>query len=125
MKKHNIEEIEIEKTSDSYAKHSVMIYGDEENIYMGEILNRCTSWIDAELVNLEPEEGIPEHRHDRSEEIGFVLNGDGEIIQPDDHQRIKKNDLVFMEHGVPHEIRAGHGGLSVLFFHSPPMHDRK
>ena len=124
MKTYNIDEIRIEPKSDGYSKYSVMVFGDARNIYTGSILEKCTTGLDIILLNLRSNEQIPEHRHDSSEEIVFVLKGSGWIIQPETRRRVVENDLTFLEKGETHQIKADDGGLRILVIHGPPMHER-
>lgn len=125
MIRYNIDNVSIPATQDGYAKNAIMLFADPENIFKGPTLSCCTKSIDAIIVQLAPGEEIPSRRHDLSEEIAFIVRGGGELIQPQQRLEIAPHDVVFLEQGVPHAIRAGSEGLTALFFHSPPMHDRK
>ena len=115
MIKQNIRTLEISDTDDTHAKKSIMVFADPENLYQWKALHRCTTAIDPIVVTLHPGEEIPSHRHDLSEEIALVIEGDGEIAQTTQRLPISKDELLFLEQGIPHLIRAGERGLTTFF----------
>lgn len=124
MRKYNLARLPLNAQHDDYVKHSVMVFGDEGNVWNGRVLDRCSINFDAILINLGAEEEIKQHRHDGSEEMVLVLSGSGQISQAGKSESLKVNDLVYLEKSTPHAFRAGEMGLKFLQVHCPPMHDR-
>ncbi|MBI2436892.1 MAG: hypothetical protein HYV41_04090 [Candidatus Magasanikbacteria bacterium] len=80
MIKHSLNNVKGEK-NDAYVSDAVMIFADEQNLFEGTILEKCSNHIDVILINLKPGESIKEHKHITSEEIVQVLEGSGQITQ--------------------------------------------
>lgn len=123
MIKHSLNQVRGEK-NDAYVSDAVMIFADEQNLFEGTILEKCSKHIDVILINLKPGESIKEHKHITSEEIVHVLEGSGKIIQPNQVQDVIPQDIVFLEKDVKHGFEAGPNGMKLLAFHGPPMHER-
>ena len=125
MKIYNINSFKTTKKSDRYVKNALMIFGDNNNIWEGDMKYKCTNHCDVVLLKLNSGEIIPNHLHSNSEETALILAGDGLISQNKRQKKVKKNDLVFLENNLSHNYIAGEKGMDLLVFHSPPMRDRQ
>lgn len=125
VKIYNLKSIKFtSKKTDSFVKEAVMIFADKKNIFQGIVLDRSAHNFDIVLLKLPPKEVIQKHFHKDSEELVLVLKGSGTIIQQKNIKRIKINDLILLEENIPHAYSAGVKGMTLLVFHSPPMHHR-
>lgn len=123
MIKHNLNSAKGEK-NDAYVSDAVMIYADEQNLFEGTILEKCSHHIDVILINLKSGESIKEHKHITSEEIVHVLEGSGQITQGERVEDVVIHDIVFLEQDIKHGFHAGEKGMRLLAYHGPPMHER-
>jgi len=124
MKIFNLHNIKAQK-GDSFAKDAVMIFGNQKNAWQGEVLETCTENIDAVLLHLKNKEEIKLHHHGDSEEIIYILKGEGIILQENSKkQNVKEGDLIFLEKNIRHSIKGSNAGLSCLCFHAPAMNFR-
>lgn len=75
----------------------------------------------AGVVKLEPGKGHERHTHPDSDEILYVLRGEGEQEVGDESRRIEAGDLVFVPEGVEHgTVNAGWEPLLLLAVYAPP-----
>jgi mannose-6-phosphate isomerase-like protein (cupin superfamily) len=73
---------------------------------------------------LEPGQATERHYHARTEEIYFVLDGDGEMEVDGDRRRVGPGDAILIPPGAWHEIRAeGPEPLRFLCCCAPPYAD--
>lgn len=125
MNLYNINSFKPHGTGDSYVKNSVMVFGNKKNIWEGKIEFNCSKYSDTVFIKLDANEIIPYHKHFGSEEVAFVLSGDGFFNYDNKKNKIKKDDLIFFEDSSPHDYIAGKNGLSLIVFHAPSMKDRQ
>jgi mannose-6-phosphate isomerase-like protein (cupin superfamily) len=71
-------------------------------------------------ASLEPGQSTTRHFHAASEEIYFVLEGEGEMELDGAHGRIGPGDAVLIPPGARHELRAGAARLRFLCCCAPP-----
>jgi mannose-6-phosphate isomerase-like protein (cupin superfamily) len=64
--------------------------------------------------------GIRVHRHHRSDEVLYVLEGDGIVILDDRRMRIAKGSTIFIPKGTWHGIENPDGALDLLWVVTPP-----
>jgi mannose-6-phosphate isomerase-like protein (cupin superfamily) len=57
-------------------------------------------------ATLEPGQATDRHYHARTEEIYFLLEGDGEIEMDGDRRHVAPGDAVLIPAGARHQIRA-------------------
>jgi mannose-6-phosphate isomerase-like protein (cupin superfamily) len=57
-------------------------------------------------ATLEPSQETERHYHARSEEIYFLLEGEGDMEVDGDHRRVGPGDAVLIPAGARHRIRA-------------------
>jgi len=76
-------------------------------------------------ATLEPGQTTQRHHHAETEEIYFVLEGEGDLELDGDRARVRPGDAVAIPPGVWHELRnAGDGRLRILCCCAPPYrHD--
>ena len=61
------------------------------------------------------------HSHETSEEVVYVIKGEGEVTLGDKVYKIGPNTLVFAPPGVPHQYRnTGEEELMLIAIYSPP-----
>lgn len=124
MKLYNLHHIKTQ-SGDSYVKDAVMIFGNKKNVWQGKILEQCAENMDAILLHLKADEEIKSHHHGESEEIIYILKGEGIITQENSEiLNVKDGDLVFLEKNIRHSIKGGKAELSCLCFHAPAMNFR-
>ncbi len=71
-------------------------------------------------ASLEPGQATQRHYHAVSEEIYYVLEGDGELEVDGEWARVGPGDAVLLPPGVWHQIRAGASGVRFLCCCAPP-----
>jgi mannose-6-phosphate isomerase-like protein (cupin superfamily) len=74
---------------------------------------------------VEPGQETGAHRHQRSQEIYYVLEGSGMMRVGDESMSVKAGDAILMIPGAKHNIKnTGAGPLRILCICSPPYsHD--
>lgn len=75
----------------------------------------------AGVVQLKPEKGHERHKHPESEEILYVINGDGVQTVADEERDITAGDLVHIPADVEHStINTGWETMKLLAIYAPP-----
>ena len=75
----------------------------------------------AGVVKLEPGKGHERHTHPDSDEILFVIRGEGEQEVADETRDIEAGDMVFVPEGVEHgTVNTGWEPLLLLAVYAPP-----
>ncbi|MFW6382548.1 MAG: cupin domain-containing protein [Haloferacaceae archaeon] len=75
----------------------------------------------AGVVRLEPGKGHERHTHPDSDEILFVISGEGEQAVADETREIAAGELVFIPEGVEHgTVNTGWETLVLLAVYAPP-----
>lgn len=75
----------------------------------------------AGVVRLEPGKGHDRHTHPNSDEILYVIRGEGEQEVADETRDIGTGDMVFIPEGTEHgTINTGWEPLVLLAVYSPP-----
>lgn len=75
----------------------------------------------AGVVKLEPGKGHERHTHPNSDEILYVVRGEGEQEVADETQDIAAGDMVHIPEGVEHgTINTGWEPLTLLAVYAPP-----
>lgn len=75
----------------------------------------------AGIVQLEPKQGHERHNHPDSEEILYVISGEGIQTVDDDERRITPGDMVYIPAGVHHStVNATWEPLRLLAAYAPP-----
>ncbi|HSR64707.1 MAG TPA: cupin domain-containing protein [Xanthomonadaceae bacterium] len=71
-------------------------------------------------------EGGPGNRHRGADQWLYVVEGEGLAIVDGREQPLRRGDLLVVEHGEEHEVRAtGDAPLRTLNFYYPPAFDRE
>ena len=61
------------------------------------------------------------HRHQRSQEIYYILEGEGEVRIGNEEFRVKRHDAILIPSGTPHCVKNnGRSELRMLCVCSPP-----
>lgn len=80
----------------------------------------------AGMVKLEPGKGHERHTHPDSDEILFVIRGEGEQEVADETREIEAGDMVFIPEGVEHgTVNTGWEPLLLLAVYAPPGPERQ
>ncbi|MFC7229705.1 cupin domain-containing protein [Salinirubellus salinus] len=75
----------------------------------------------AGVVKLEPGKGHERHTHPESDEILYVVRGEGEQEVADETHAIETGDMVFVPEGVEHgTVNTGWEPLVLLAVYAPP-----
>jgi len=75
----------------------------------------------AGVVKLEPGKGHERHTHPDSDEILYVLRGEGEQEVADETREITAGEMVFVPEGVEHgTVNTGWEPLLLLAVYAPP-----
>lgn len=75
----------------------------------------------AGIVNLEPGDGHDLHTHPDSEEILFVISGEGEQTVDGETREIGPGDTIYIPEGIEHgTINTGWETLKFLAIYAPP-----
>lgn len=75
----------------------------------------------AGVVKLEPGKGHERHTHPESDEILYVVRGEGEQEIADESRSIAAGDMVFVPEGVEHgTVNTGWEPLLLLAVYAPP-----
>lgn len=75
----------------------------------------------AGVVTLEPGKGHDRHTHPDSDEILFVIRGEGEQEVADQTRAVSAGDMVFVPEGVEHgTVNTGWEPLLLLAVYAPP-----
>jgi oxalate decarboxylase/phosphoglucose isomerase-like protein (cupin superfamily) len=75
----------------------------------------------AGVVKLEPGKGHDRHTHPESDEILYVIRGEGEQEVADETRDIAAGDMVFVPEGVEHgTVNTGWEPLLLLAVYAPP-----
>ena len=70
---------------------------------------------------VEPGRDTELHRHQRSQEIYYILEGEGEMRLGNEKFRVKQYDAVLIPPGTPHCVKNdGRSGLRMLCVCTPP-----
>jgi mannose-6-phosphate isomerase-like protein (cupin superfamily) len=70
---------------------------------------------------VEPGRDTALHRHPRSQEIYYILEGEGEMRLGDQTFNVKQHDAILIPAGVSHSVKnEGNTGLRMLCICSPP-----
>ncbi len=65
------------------------------------------------------------HRHTRSEEYYFLLQGRLEFLVEDFRISLEPNEILMLEPGVPHAVIGGEGRIEHLGFRAPARDDKQ
>lgn len=82
----------------------------------------------AAVMTIQPwdSEGGPDNRHRGADQWLYVVEGEGVAVVDGREQPLRRGDLLVVEHGEHHEIRAsGDAPLRTLNFYYPPAFDRE
>jgi mannose-6-phosphate isomerase-like protein (cupin superfamily) len=71
-------------------------------------------------ATLAPGQATERHYHARSEELYFVVAGEGEMELDGERRRVRTGDAVLIPPGAWHQIRAGEEPLRFLCVCAPP-----
>ncbi|WP_135366142.1 cupin domain-containing protein [Halosimplex halophilum] len=83
-------------------------------------VNDCERF-SAGVVNLEPGKGHDLHTHPDSDEILYVIKGEGEQTVDGDTREISTGEMVFIPEGVEHgTFNTGWEPLQLLAVYAPP-----
>ncbi|WP_138004868.1 cupin domain-containing protein [Halalkalirubrum salinum] len=75
----------------------------------------------AGVVKLKPGKGHERHTHPNSDEILYVIRGEGEQEVADETREIAAGDMVFVPEGVEHgTVNTGWEPLLLLAVYAPP-----
>jgi mannose-6-phosphate isomerase-like protein (cupin superfamily) len=75
-------------------------------------------------ATLEPGQATERHYHARTEEIYFLLEGEGEMEVDGERRHVAPGDAVLIPAGARHQVRAGDAQLRFLCCCAPPYsHD--
>lgn len=74
------------------------------------------------LVDLEPNQPVPEHHHD-NEQVGFVLKGSLEFTIGGETRALRPGDTYVIPGDVPHAVVTGPQGAVVCDIFAPPRAD--
>ena len=70
---------------------------------------------------VEPGRDTELHRHRRSQEIYYILEGEGEMRLGDETFKVKRYDAILIPPGMPHSVKnEGKSGLRMLCVCAPP-----
>ena len=77
--------------------------------------------LSAGVVNLEPGKGHDIHTHPDSDEILYVVSGEGEQTVADETKEVGPGEMIFIPAGVEHgTINTGWETLQLLAVYAPP-----
>lgn len=77
--------------------------------------------LSAGVVNLEPGKGHERHAHPDSDEILFVISGEGEQTVGEEKRTIGPGEMVYVPEGVEHStVNTGWETLQLLAVYVPP-----
>ncbi len=74
------------------------------------------------VVDLEPDSDVQEHRHPH-EQAGLVLRGSLVFTIGGETRELGPGDAYLIPGGVPHHVRTGPAGATVVDAFSPPRED--
>ncbi|MDS0295495.1 cupin domain-containing protein [Halogeometricum luteum] len=75
----------------------------------------------AGVVKLEPGKGHERHTHPDSDEILYVIRGEGEQEVADESREIAAGDVVYVPEGVEHgTVNTGWEPMTLLAVYAPP-----
>ncbi|GGM76636.1 hypothetical protein GCM10007108_13400 [Thermogymnomonas acidicola] len=107
---------------------------DGKKIWLGDkegYIRKVFRAIDKDLVNsqyfvsgityFEPGESSSMHNHPQSEEIDFVIQGEGIVYSGNEQAKFKKFDYMFIPKGVMHRhVNTGSETLILFWAYTPP-----
>lgn len=77
--------------------------------------------LSAGVVNLEPGKGHDIHTHPDSDEILYLVSGEGEQIVADETKEVGPGDMIYIPEGVEHgTVNTGWDTLQLLAVYAPP-----
>lgn len=77
--------------------------------------------LSAGVVNLEPGKGHDIHTHPESDEILYIIGGEGEQTVADETRDVASGEMVYIPAGVEHgTINTGWETLQLLAVYAPP-----
>jgi len=75
----------------------------------------------AGTAQLQPDAGLPEHSHESSAELVYILSGSGKLVLNGAEQTVQAGDLIFIPPGVLHSFHNSGGEVVNVFqVYSPP-----
>lgn len=78
------------------------------------------------LAIIPPSQSTSEHSHPMSEEIVYVVSGTGNVKVGEETREYKRNHLVFIPEGSPHQYRnTGAEDLVLFVVYSPAVESPK
>ena len=60
-------------------------------------------------VVYEPGKEVPRHRHEHTEQVMFILDGDVNMTIEDETRTLRAGDTVVVNRGLEHELHSAHG----------------
>ncbi len=66
--------------------------------------------------------GGPDNKHTNSDQWLYVVSGKGDVTINGENLTLRKDDLILIEAGDTHEIKAGSDKLETLNFYSLPAY---
>jgi len=80
-----------------------------------------TKYMTTHLGIIPPGQASSEHSHPGSEEIIYVVKGEGSVTAGGETKGYRANHLVYIPEGVPHQHRStGNEDLILFVVYSPP-----
>lgn len=106
------------KTVDVEGVEVVKILGGSiKRVFVGGV---DSNKLDFALGVLEPGEYLKKHYHPNSDEVYFVLEGEGKLYVEDREEDLRENQAVLIPSKVVHGVRnTGSGKLVIAFFTAP------
>lgn len=75
------------------------------------------------VMSLKPSEEIGEETHEATDQMIFIVEGDGEAMVDAERFGIDEHDVVFIPAGVKHNVtNIGDDDLKLYTIYSPPEH---
>jgi mannose-6-phosphate isomerase-like protein (cupin superfamily) len=94
----------------------------EENTNFRKVLN---TGIHSQIVamSIKAHRDIKEEVHPVTDQILFIIEGEGDAMVDGEIRNVKKNEIVFVPAGTTHNFRnTGETALKLLTIYAPPEH---
>ena len=104
----NPEIMEVESTREGWTKTTL---ADQKTI--------GTSAIAAKRWSFEPLAVGPEHKHGDTDQLWYVISGDGKVRVNAEYLILEEETMLWLEHGDVYQFIAGENGLEILQGYAP------
>lgn len=93
-----------------------------DNIYFRKVLD-TGEYTQVVIMNINPNEDIGSEVHSDTDQVLYLLKGEGKVVLNGEEKPFKEGDIVLVHAGTEHNfITVGDKPMKIITMYSPPHH---